>query len=164
LLTTELLGFATQVVDSAVDSSILRVEDDGSVAAGVDLIVASTLTVKSLVHLLLNCGIEKLKTIGVVSSNLNIGGPLNQTIDAGVDEHYSVQLENNILFRRQGSILDELVLLLEIGEHSWSIPPTVRLGREAEAIVVGFVFRKFLKPRLEHNMRESLHKQDTFLT
>lgn len=84
--TTERLGRFTNIVDGVVYSQVLRVADFSCVAAGDDLVFAGAGALEGVGHVLPLGLVDGLDAVGVIVGHGWVGGPLDESIDAAVDD------------------------------------------------------------------------------
>lgn len=124
---TEGLSCFADVVDGVVYAQVLRITHGRCLAAIDDLVSAGARTLEGVGHVLPLGFIDGLDSVGVVVRHGWIGRPLDEAIDAAVDDHQSVNVQNDIfaVIVYKGAVLDTLVLFFEVGGEGWAVAATL---------------------------------------
>ena len=113
----------TNLIDSLVHAEVLRIADSSELATLDDLVFASTWSLKRVGHVEILRLVDGLDIVGVVVRHCRVGGPLDEAVDAAVDDHQGVDVQNRVLavVVDERAVFDALVLLFEVGGESWAV-------------------------------------------
>lgn len=64
-----------------------------------------------------------MDVVGIIVGHGWVGGPLYQAVDAAVNDHQGVDVQDGVLavVVDEGAILDLLVLFFEVGREGWAV-------------------------------------------
>lgn len=119
----ETLRSFTNFVDSLVDAEVLRVPDSSELAAIDDLIFAGTRAFERVGHVEVLGFVDGLDVVGVVVGHCWVGGPLDEAVDAAVDDHEGVDVQDGVLavVVDERAVFDALVLFFEVGRKGGAV-------------------------------------------
>jgi hypothetical protein len=113
----------TDVVYGLVDSQIQRIAQSGCFAAVYDLVAAGARALEGVGHVEVLGLVDGLDAVGVVVGHGRVGGPLDEAVDAAVDDHEGVDVQQGVLavVVDEGAVGDLLVLGFEVGGEGGAV-------------------------------------------
>jgi hypothetical protein len=119
----ETLRRLTDVVHRRVDPEVLRVAYGRCFAAVDDLVAAGSRAFKRVGHVQVLGLVHGLDAVGVVVGHSGVGGPLDEAVDAAVDDHEGVDVQEGVfaVVVDEGAVGDLLVLFFEVGGEGWAV-------------------------------------------
>jgi hypothetical protein len=120
---TKALGGLADVVYSRVDPEVLRVTHSRCFAAVDDLVAAGSRSLEAVGHVQVLGLVYGLDAVGVVVGHCGVGGPLDEAVDAAVDDHEGVDVQEGVfaVVVDEGAVGDLLVLFFEVGGEGWAV-------------------------------------------
>lgn len=129
IATAETLGCLTDFIDSLVHAQVLGIADGSEFATLDDLVFASTGAFEGVGHVEVLGFVDGLDVVGVVVGHCRIGGPLDQAVDAAVDDHQCVDVQDGVLavVIDKRAVFDALVLFFEVGREGGAVAAALGL-------------------------------------
>ena len=119
----EALCSLTNFINSLVHAQVLRIAHSSEFAALDDLVFAGAGSLEGVGHVEVLRLVDGLDVVGVVVRHCRVGGPLNEAVDAAVDDHQGVDVQSGVLavVVDERTIFDALVLLFEVGGEGGAV-------------------------------------------
>ena len=126
--TVVILTGATSTGGAAVD--LTRVAQGGCFAAVYDLVAAGSGALEGIGHVKVLGLVDGLDAVGVVVCHCVVGGPLDEAVDAAVDDHEGVDVQDRVLavVVDEGAVGDLLVLGFEVGREGGAVAAALICG------------------------------------
>ena len=126
----ERLRRLADIVHRLVDSQVQRVAQGGCFAAVYDLVAAGSGALEGIGHVKVLGLVDGLDAVGVVVCHCGVGGPLDEAVDAAVDDHEGVDVQDRVLaiIVDEGAIGDLLVLGFEVGREGGAVAAALLLS------------------------------------
>lgn len=123
----ETLSCLTDFINSLVHAQVLRIADSSEFATLDDLVFAGAGAFERVCHVEVLRLVDGLDVVGVVVGHCWVGGPLDEAVDAAVDDHQGVDVQDGVLavVVDEGAVFDALVLLFEIGGEGGAVAATL---------------------------------------
>jgi len=125
----ETLRSLTNLIDSLIHTQVLRIAESSEFATLDDLVFASAWSLERVGHVEVLRLVDGLDVVGVVVRHCWVGGPLDQAVDAAVDDHQGVDVQDGVLavVVDEGAVFDALVLLFEVGGEGGAVAAALGL-------------------------------------
>jgi hypothetical protein len=126
----ERLRRLANIVHRLVDSQVQRVAQRGCFAAVYDLVAASSGALEAVGHVEVLGLVDGLDAVGVVVGHGGVSGPLDEAVDAAVDDHEGVDVQERVLavVVDKGAVGDLLVLGFEVGREGGAVAAALLLS------------------------------------
>lgn len=134
----ETLRSLTNLINSLVYAQVLRVADSSEFATLDDLVFASARSLEGVGHVEVLRLVDGLDVVGVVVGHCRVGGPLDQAVDAAVDDHQGVDVQDGVLavVVDERAVFDALVLFFEVGGEGGAVAAALESG--VRCLALGF--------------------------
>jgi hypothetical protein len=120
---TETLRSLADLVDSLIHAQVLRIANGGEFATLNDLVFTSAGALERIGHVEVLGLVDRLDVVGIVVGHCRVSGPLHEAVDAAVDYHEGIDVQDGVLaiVVDERTVLDALVLFFEVGREGGAV-------------------------------------------